>query len=292
MHMRFVVGTDTSGLREAVQAHLAQSHGFADVQVSEPVVMAATRLDPDNAWVRFALQSIQASTGAPPAAAQPGRLAAQRRVRRHPGPAHRVGAAQLRRCSSTRPTSTCWCPWCARPGADGRPVLGPGRAGCHPAAPGPVAGWRHRNRLKTMLRTLKDLFDTLLAPPGGGAAGTAADAEHRLQLATAVLLVEVMRADTEVSPMERDAVLAVLQRKFTMNTAVCGRSGLRVSASAPCRSAPGSRTTTRSTPAAAVEMMAAAYDAGVNFFDNAEVYAGGRSEEIMGQALKTLAGRG
>jgi len=39
----------------------------------------------------------------------------------------------------------------------------------------------------------------------------------------------------------------------------------------------------------AVEMMAAAYDGGVNFFDNAEVYAGGRSEEIMGQALKMLA---
>lgn len=39
---------------------------------------------------------------------------------------------------------------------------------------------------------------------------------------------------------------------------------------------------------AAVEMMAAAYDAGVNFFDNAEVYAGGRSEEIMGAALKRL----
>ncbi len=39
----------------------------------------------------------------------------------------------------------------------------------------------------------------------------------------------------------------------------------------------------------AVEMMAAAFDAGVNFFDNAEVYAGGRSEEIMGAALKQLA---
>ncbi len=39
----------------------------------------------------------------------------------------------------------------------------------------------------------------------------------------------------------------------------------------------------------AVEMMAAAYDGGVNFFDNAEAYAGGRSEEIMGQALKKLA---
>jgi voltage-dependent potassium channel beta subunit len=34
------------------------------------------------------------------------------------------------------------------------------------------------------------------------------------------------------------------------------------------------------------ECMAAAYDAGVNFFDNAEVYAKGRSETIMGEALK------
>jgi len=40
---------------------------------------------------------------------------------------------------------------------------------------------------------------------------------------------------------------------------------------------------------AAVEMMAAAYDAGVNFFDNAEAYAGGQSEVVMGAALKTLA---
>ena len=39
----------------------------------------------------------------------------------------------------------------------------------------------------------------------------------------------------------------------------------------------------------AAEMMAAAFDAGINFFDNAEVYAGGRSEEIMGAALKQLA---
>ena len=38
----------------------------------------------------------------------------------------------------------------------------------------------------------------------------------------------------------------------------------------------------------AVEMMAAAYDAGVNFFDNGEAYAGGKSEAIMGQALKKL----
>jgi len=36
------------------------------------------------------------------------------------------------------------------------------------------------------------------------------------------------------------------------------------------------------------ECLAAARDAGVNFFDNAEVYAGGKSEEIMGHALKSL----
>jgi voltage-dependent potassium channel beta subunit len=39
---------------------------------------------------------------------------------------------------------------------------------------------------------------------------------------------------------------------------------------------------------AARECMAAAWDAGVNFFDNAEVYAAGKSEEIMGEALKKL----
>jgi voltage-dependent potassium channel beta subunit len=38
-------------------------------------------------------------------------------------------------------------------------------------------------------------------------------------------------------------------------------------------------------------MMKAAYDAGVNFFDNAEVYAHGKSEEIMGKALKKLGWR-
>ncbi|MBP6178229.1 MAG: aldo/keto reductase [Anaerolineales bacterium] len=42
---------------------------------------------------------------------------------------------------------------------------------------------------------------------------------------------------------------------------------------------------------AAVDMMSAAYDAGVNFFDNAEVYAGGKSEEVMGAALKKLGWR-
>lgn len=38
----------------------------------------------------------------------------------------------------------------------------------------------------------------------------------------------------------------------------------------------------------AADMMKAAYDAGVNFFDNAEIYAHGKSEEIMGKALQKL----
>lgn len=38
----------------------------------------------------------------------------------------------------------------------------------------------------------------------------------------------------------------------------------------------------------AERMLGLAYDAGVNFFDNAEVYAHGRSEELMGEALARL----
>jgi voltage-dependent potassium channel beta subunit len=38
----------------------------------------------------------------------------------------------------------------------------------------------------------------------------------------------------------------------------------------------------------AVDCMAAAFNAGVNFFDNAEAYAGGESERIMGEAIRKL----
>ena len=64
-----------------------------------------------------------------------------------------------------------------------------------------------------------------------------------------------------------------------------GRSGLRVSTLSL-----GSWVTYHNQVdvKSAVEMMAAAFDAGINFFDNAEVYAAGRSEEVMGQALRQL----
>ena len=65
-----------------------------------------------------------------------------------------------------------------------------------------------------MLKTLKDLFDSLLPPPAGAAPQAA---EHTLQLATAVMLVEVMRADTTFHPGEREAVHAALRDKFDLS---------------------------------------------------------------------------
>ena len=64
-----------------------------------------------------------------------------------------------------------------------------------------------------MLRNLTDLFDALKpalsnAPP--------AAAQHALQLATAVLLVEVLRADAAGSEFEKPVVLAALREKFSL----------------------------------------------------------------------------
>lgn len=65
-----------------------------------------------------------------------------------------------------------------------------------------------------MLRTLRDLFDSLLAP------SPEADpraVEHLLRLATAVMLVEVMRADGTFQPNEREAVQAALRERFALS---------------------------------------------------------------------------
>ena len=64
-----------------------------------------------------------------------------------------------------------------------------------------------------MLRTLSDLFDALKAPRRDADPATR---EHTLQLATAVLLVEVMRADTEHRDTEKPVVLAALREKFAL----------------------------------------------------------------------------
>jgi uncharacterized tellurite resistance protein B-like protein len=62
------------------------------------------------------------------------------------------------------------------------------------------------------MRTLKDLFDCLLPSPGADAAGDA----HALQLAVAVMMVEVMRADPTLQPGEREAVRAALREQFAL----------------------------------------------------------------------------
>jgi voltage-dependent potassium channel beta subunit len=67
-----------------------------------------------------------------------------------------------------------------------------------------------------------------------------------------------------------------------MNYRQLGRSGLKVSElSFGSWVTYGNQLDTK----AATECMAAAWDRGVNFFDNAQVYAAGKSEEIMGEAL-------
>ena len=37
-----------------------------------------------------------------------------------------------------------------------------------------------------------------------------------------------------------------------------------------------------------IELIRAAYEAGVNFFDNADIYANGQAELVMGKALKSM----
>ena len=70
-----------------------------------------------------------------------------------------------------------------------------------------------------------------------------------------------------------------------MNYRRLGHSGLKVSElSLGSWVTYGNQVDTR----AARELMAAAFDAGVNFFDNAEIYAKGDSEVIMGKVLKDL----
>jgi uncharacterized tellurite resistance protein B-like protein len=64
-----------------------------------------------------------------------------------------------------------------------------------------------------MLRTLQELFGVLQPPPP---AAEAQASEHTLQLATAVMLVEVMRADVEIGDAERRAVIDALRDKFSL----------------------------------------------------------------------------
>jgi acetylornithine deacetylase/succinyl-diaminopimelate desuccinylase-like protein len=65
LHLRFVVGTNVTRLAEVVQAHLA-AQGLPPFDITVSETMGATRLDPDNPWVRFTLASMRRTTGSEP----------------------------------------------------------------------------------------------------------------------------------------------------------------------------------------------------------------------------------
>ncbi len=67
-----------------------------------------------------------------------------------------------------------------------------------------------------------------------------------------------------------------------------GRSGLKVSLLSFGSWVTFGNEDQLATANAAAECLAAAKDAGVNFFDNAEAYAGGESERVMGTAIREL----
>lgn len=60
--LRFVVGTRWQELESILRTHLDQ-HGFTSVDIKVQRGTAATRLDPDNAWVKWAEQSMKSAVG-------------------------------------------------------------------------------------------------------------------------------------------------------------------------------------------------------------------------------------
>lgn len=62
-HLRYVVGTDPDAILPALREHL-DSRGFGMVELeAEPYPLHATRMEPDHPWVRWAVRSIEDTTG-------------------------------------------------------------------------------------------------------------------------------------------------------------------------------------------------------------------------------------
>jgi uncharacterized tellurite resistance protein B-like protein len=65
-----------------------------------------------------------------------------------------------------------------------------------------------------MLRNIKQFFEQHMHAAGG----SAESAQHALQVATAALVIEVMRSDHELKEVERHAVTAAIQKRFALST--------------------------------------------------------------------------
>jgi uncharacterized tellurite resistance protein B-like protein len=69
-----------------------------------------------------------------------------------------------------------------------------------------------------MLKAIRDFFDSHLS-----ASRVAQDESRAVQLATAALLVELLRMDGEIEPAERDATLRAVHSKFGLSAAEADR---------------------------------------------------------------------
>ena len=66
--IRFVAGCDANTFIPILRKHLdANGYPCVEISMARKSFMQATRLDPDNAWVRWAAESIRRTTGATPA---------------------------------------------------------------------------------------------------------------------------------------------------------------------------------------------------------------------------------
>lgn len=66
-HIRYVVPSDPAAFMPGLRKHL-DAEGFSMVTITpEPDTMAATRLDPEHPWARWAVDSIQTASGKEPA---------------------------------------------------------------------------------------------------------------------------------------------------------------------------------------------------------------------------------
>lgn len=66
LQLRFVVGTKVDGIVDAVRAHLV-ANGFPMIEVKATQSFMASRADVDSPWVKWAAESVKASSGKTPA---------------------------------------------------------------------------------------------------------------------------------------------------------------------------------------------------------------------------------
>jgi uncharacterized tellurite resistance protein B-like protein len=66
-----------------------------------------------------------------------------------------------------------------------------------------------------MIPGIRKFFSQFIEP---GTHGQHGDSEHALQVATAALLLEMMRMDNRLAESERQAITASLQRRFSLGT--------------------------------------------------------------------------